>query len=486
MPDRGFSEKHGLALFCAFIAGWTLIRIASRRPAAESDEPIPFATRSARRYAPAAAVAPPADGAPAMTPPEPAFKQDAVSLLSHANEGASGGPPALADEAAAGSAAQAASASGYSPPPGLSGGPNWQMPPPSGGSGASASVLPPSFGRAPAAGAAAPRGGFGAPSRGKTVASGGASFPGAAQFGGRVRAKAPAGPSPAGFSSAAAGAEAAAGGSGGLGGGDAGGGGGGGGDGGLSGGPKAEKPKGSAGPPTDGGGGQGGPAGAAGPNGRSASASAPAAAADPDTSPDVADVQPVLGTPRPADPVPSGDEFALDPNQPATVPTYVAKTKTGTAVTFTAKMAIDADGAGGWWLKDKTDQEHGNDGSKTSARYANGDSLNPGQIPFIVVPTDFGRAHPGVQLGDYAAVTYGGRTVYAIVGDKGPKGVVGEGSISLARSLRIPADPNNGGVRAGVTYVILPGTKDSALPRTAAAVQTRGRTLFQKAGIPPV
>jgi hypothetical protein len=104
-----------------------------------------------------------------------------------------------------------------------------------------------------------------------------------------------------------------------------------------------------------------------------------------------------------------------------------------------------------------------------------------------VVPVDFNRAHPGVQLGDYVAVTYGYKTVYAIVGDKGPKGVVGEGSIALARSLKIPADPNNGGEQAPiVTYVILPGSKDAALPLTAGAIQIQGQKLFLQAGIPPI
>jgi hypothetical protein len=174
----------------------------------------------------------------------------------------------------------------------------------------------------------------------------------------------------------------------------------------------------------------------------------------------------------------------LDPNQPASIPTLVAKTKTGTAIEFTAKLAIDANGAGGW-IKDQPGQPQGTDASKTALRYPNGDSLNPGKIPFIVVPSDFGRTHPGVQLGDYVAVTYGAITLYAIVGDKGPKGIVGAGSIALARNLKIPADPKKGGVRSGVTYVIIPGSKDASPPRTAAEIQTQGQKLFQLAGIPP-
>ena len=204
---------------------------------------------------------------------------------------------------------------------------------------------------------------------------------------------------------------------------------------------------------------------------------------DPDSSPEVAYIRPVFGTPQVANPDASTNTYALDPNQPASVTTFVAKTNTGTAIKFTAKMAIDADGAGDWWLKDKTVLP-GIDRSKTAARYASGESLNPGRVPFIAVPSDFDRAYPGVHMGDYAAVTYGAKTIYAIVGDKGPKGVVGEGSIALARNLKIRSNPNTGGVRSGVTYVILPGSKDAALPRTAAEIQVQGQKAFQQAGIP--
>jgi hypothetical protein len=177
-----------------------------------------------------------------------------------------------------------------------------------------------------------------------------------------------------------------------------------------------------------------------------------------------------------------GGDFALTPKGPPTVSTLVVKTKTGTAVTFTSKMAIDADGEGGLWKMDKTDKLHGNDGSKTAAKYANGRSLDPRNIPYIVIPGDFGKTHPGVHLGDCAAVTYKLRTSYAIVGDVGPNGVLGEGSPSLARSLTINPDPNKGGVSTpSVTYVILPGTKGADLPRSNIDTQAQCKKLFDQA-----
>jgi hypothetical protein len=110
-----------------------------------------------------------------------------------------------------------------------------------------------------------------------------------------------------------------------------------------------------------------------------------------------------------------------------------------------------------------------------------GAPLDPAVIPFIVVPKDFGH---GVQKGDYVAVTYGKKTVFAIVGDPGPKGVVGKGSIELARLLKIPS--GSSGVGGGVTCVILPGSKDNSLPTTAAAIKAPGQKNFQKAGIAPI
>jgi hypothetical protein len=170
--------------------------------------------------------------------------------------------------------------------------------------------------------------------------------------------------------------------------------------------------------------------------------------------------------------------FALKPGGPKVVPTFVVNTGAAKVVSFTAKMAIDADGAGGWAAHDPTGQ------NQTSLRYPGGASLNPGQIPFIVVPLDFGRSHPDVKLGDYAAVSYGGKTVYAIVGDKGPAGVVGEGSIALAKALGINSDPRKGGADSGVTYVIIPGSRDAAPPKEAGAIQTAGEALFRKAKVP--
>lgn len=73
------------------------------------------------------------------------------------------------------------------------------------------------------------------------------------------------------------------------------------------------------------------------------------------------------------------------------------------------------------------------------------------KVPFIVIPGGITWA----KLGQKARVTYGGKTVDAIVADIGPAAKIGEGSIALANALGIPSDPKRGGVTSGVKYEIL-------------------------------
>jgi hypothetical protein len=207
-----------------------------------------------------------------------------------------------------------------------------------------------------------------------------------------------------------------------------------------------------------------GDAGSAGGAGDAEGAAAPAA---------VAAVQPDAGVPavHKRKPV-SGQDGEAPP-----VPLDSVDTNSGQAVAFTGKMAIDADGAGDAWRHDQTGQ------SQTSLRYPDGSSLNPTQIPFIVLPTNYRSYIPDASLGDYAAVSYNGKTVYAIFGDMGPKNKFGEASMCAAASLGINPNPNHGGADDGVQYLILPGSKDAVTPSDAQTIQQKGRDLFQKAGI---
>ena len=89
--------------------------------------------------------------------------------------------------------------------------------------------------------------------------------------------------------------------------------------------------------------------------------------------------------------------------------------------------------------------------SGTSMRYANGRSLDPTRVPYVVVPLKSNMA----KIGDLVVVEYGGRSVLAVVGDKGPAHRFGEGSMALAKQLGINPSGVSGGVSGGVRYTFL-------------------------------
>lgn len=102
--------------------------------------------------------------------------------------------------------------------------------------------------------------------------------------------------------------------------------------------------------------------------------------------------------------------------------------------------------------------------NETSLRYANGRSLDPTRVPFIVLPLGY----RGARLGDLVFVEYRGRGAWSVVGDYGPRHRFGEGSSALAASLGINPDGFSGGVRSGVTYTIFPGTARGRQPNETA------------------
>jgi|GEM_PF-1004149 len=143
------------------------------------------------------------------------------------------------------------------------------------------------------------------------------------------------------------------------------------------------------------------------------------------------------------------------------------------ALAYTGGMNIDADGAGSAWRGDRFGQ------NKTSLTDGNGRSLDPTKTPYVVLPIGFERAHPGVKLGDIVAVQYNGKTVFAIYGDRGPTTKIGEASILTAQELGIPASPTGGGVDAGVTYTVFPGS-GTGQPLSNAEIARRGQAALDK------
>ncbi|MFB7269156.1 glycoside hydrolase family 75 protein [Streptomyces sp. NPDC056244] len=131
------------------------------------------------------------------------------------------------------------------------------------------------------------------------------------------------------------------------------------------------------------------------------------------------------------------------------------------AVFWKADMDIDCDGQVTDRCNKRTDPYFQ---SATSYTESSGRALNAKELPYVVVPTPsriWNFRNSGISGGSVAAVIHGDRVQYAVVGDTGPPGIIGEGSFAAARGLGIATDPSRGGVGEGVTYILF---KDSQVP----------------------
>jgi hypothetical protein len=195
---------------------------------------------------------------------------------------------------------------------------------------------------------------------------------------------------------------------------------------------------------------------------------------------------------------------------------------------FTAGMAIDADGApnayhpedieaaldylrnagkpGNWWaLVTDNDKPTGNpiiQGSrdlfpgyyistttledKTRARTDPSRYLNPLTVPYFVLPQKLAKEF-GAEVGDFGVVIKRGKDrsedkrVFAIYGDVGPPGILGEGSIALAKALGVPANPKTGGTSEEIDYIdyiVFPGSGNGK-PRSIEEINAKGGPLLQ-------
>lgn len=114
---------------------------------------------------------------------------------------------------------------------------------------------------------------------------------------------------------------------------------------------------------------------------------------------------------------------------------------------YFAKLAVDADGAGGNLWNDP-------DFAPDTSLHHEGKPLNANLVPYVVVPPLIISSTIGVMLGCRFRVT-NSRTrvqVEAVCGDIGPHHKLGEGSVELARRLGIPDSPINGGESAHIIF----------------------------------
>ncbi|MFI2206351.1 glycoside hydrolase family 75 protein [Streptomyces sp. NPDC020192] len=167
----------------------------------------------------------------------------------------------------------------------------------------------------------------------------------------------------------------------------------------------------------------------------------------------------------------SHGRYRTDAGSPATVPVC----GTPDAVFWKADMDIDCDGQATARCNRRSDPVFA---ATTSFQQSDGRHLNAETLPYIVVPAPsriWDHRAAGVRGGSVAAVVYQDRVQYAVVGDTGPRDLIGEASYATARGLGIHADPRGGGAPSGVTYVVFRNTRVDPIEDHTAAVEAGQR-----------
>ncbi|MET7656104.1 glycoside hydrolase family 75 protein, partial [Streptomyces sp. NPDC005486] len=99
-------------------------------------------------------------------------------------------------------------------------------------------------------------------------------------------------------------------------------------------------------------------------------------------------------------------------------------------------------------------------------------------LPYIVVPgvsSIWDHRDHGVGGGSVAAVVYQDRVQYAVVGDTGPREIIGEASYATAKALGIRPDPRGGGTPSGVTYIVFRNSRATPIESHVSAVEVGER-----------
>jgi hypothetical protein len=139
------------------------------------------------------------------------------------------------------------------------------------------------------------------------------------------------------------------------------------------------------------------------------------------------------------------------------------------AVYWKADLDIDCDGRTGDRCNSRTDPQFS---PATAYTRSDGRPLDAERLPYVVVPEPsdtWDHREDDIRGGSLAAVVHGDRVRYAVVGDVGPRDLIGEASYAAARSLGIPADPQGGGAASGVTYIVFKGSEVEPIEDAAAA-----------------
>ncbi|WP_338899873.1 glycoside hydrolase family 75 protein [Streptomyces sp. TG1A-60] len=140
-------------------------------------------------------------------------------------------------------------------------------------------------------------------------------------------------------------------------------------------------------------------------------------------------------------------------------------------VFWKADMDIDCDGRPGPRCNRDTDPWFQ---PATSYQQSDGRHLSSETLPFIVVPVPspvWDHRNHGIRGGSIAAVVYEDRVQYAVVGDTGPPGIIGEASYATAEALGIRPDSRSGGTDSGVTYIVFEDSRVTPIEDHEAAVE---------------
>jgi hypothetical protein len=140
------------------------------------------------------------------------------------------------------------------------------------------------------------------------------------------------------------------------------------------------------------------------------------------------------------------------------------------AVFFKADMDIDCDGQPTEKCNSGTDPWFQD---STAFQQSDGAQLSSENLPYVVVPSPgriWNYRSSGIGGGSLAVVVHKDRVQYAVVGDTGPVGIIGEASYATAEALDIDPDPRTGGVASEVTYILFKNSKVSPIESRSAAV----------------
>ncbi|GAA4899871.1 peptidoglycan hydrolase-like protein with peptidoglycan-binding domain [Stackebrandtia albiflava] len=164
--------------------------------------------------------------------------------------------------------------------------------------------------------------------------------------------------------------------------------------------------------------------------------------------------------------------YAENAGGSATIPVCA----TGSAVHWKADFDVDCDGQRTAECNENTDPWFQ---PQTAFRQSDGKYLNSATLPHVVVPMASSRwdyRSAGITGGTVAAVVYQDTVVYAVVGDVGPAGAIGEGSYALAEALGINPDPHYGGISGKVVdFILFPGVTASPIEDHDDAVSEGGQ-----------